>query len=293
LDCCDWENSAVNLIFNASSALPYRRAGESKKRSMKRQFALPTSRQIDLNSNERANMRLSKTAYYADFGIYAVIAVITIIWGITRLNSSVRPSVLAAFVLGGAVWTLVEYVLHRFIFHGASPIAPFHARHHAEPDAYIGTPTWLSASVILGCIFLPTWLIFSLPIAACFSTGFVLAFFWYGIAHHLIHHRAPRLLALVLKEAARRHYRHHRSLRLGNFGLTTDFWDRVYGTRLVARTAGARGADGFVETATIDTKKHEAPNATYSQPCFECSALAQSNRPGPGAPRRGCCNSIL
>lgn len=187
-------------------------------------------------------MRLSKTAYYADFGIYALVVTGAFIWAITLPNFTMRLKATAASVVGGVVWTLVEYVLHRFVFHGVSPIAALHAMHHVEPRAYIGTPTWLSAGVIVGFIFLPVWFAFSLPVAAGFSAGFAQAFLWYGIAHHLIHHGAPHLLAPLLQGTAKRHSRHHRSLGNGNFGVTTEIWDRVFGTRLIAlkQTSSAR-----------------------------------------------------
>ena len=140
-------------------------------------------------------MRLSKFAYYSDFGIYALAIFCAILWAITGLKPGTQLEALAAVVVGVALWTLAEYALHRFVLHGDSPFAKLHARHHAEPNAYIGTPTWLSAGIILGLVFLPAWLIFSMPVAAGLSVGFASAFLWYGIAHHRVHHRPLRSLA--------------------------------------------------------------------------------------------------
>ena len=182
-------------------------------------------------------MRLSKFAYYSDFGIYALAIFCAILWAITGLKSGTQLEALAAVVVGVALWTLAEYALHRFVLHGDSPFAKLHARHHAEPNAYIGTPTWLSAGIILGLVFLPAWLIFSMPVAAGLSVGFASAFLWYGIAHHRVHHRPLRSLAPFMQAAARRHYQHHNSPGCGNFGVTTEFWDRIFGTRLTVEPA--------------------------------------------------------
>jgi sterol desaturase/sphingolipid hydroxylase (fatty acid hydroxylase superfamily) len=108
-----------------------------------------------------------------------------------------------------------------------------HGRHHAEPSAFIATPTWISAGVIAAFIFLPLWLLSSVAIATGFSAGFVVAFLWYGIAHHLMHHGAASSGGL-LRGIARRHFLHHRSLGYGNFGLTTQCWDRLFGTCLTS-----------------------------------------------------------
>jgi sterol desaturase/sphingolipid hydroxylase (fatty acid hydroxylase superfamily) len=58
-------------------------------------------------------------------------------------------------------------------------------------------------------------------------------FFWYGLVHHSIHHRKPRLIARRLIQASRRHAQHHYAMQSGNFGVTTSFWDRVFGTAIV------------------------------------------------------------
>ncbi|HEY0802774.1 MAG TPA: hypothetical protein VGD54_18200 [Steroidobacteraceae bacterium] len=53
-------------------------------------------------------MRLSKAAYYADFYIYALALAGAFIWGLTWSNSSMRLKEIAASVVGGTVWTLLE-----------------------------------------------------------------------------------------------------------------------------------------------------------------------------------------
>ena len=55
-------------------------------------------------------------------------------------------SALFSFLLGACGWTLVEYLLHRFVFHGPSAKglgAREHRRHHAAVDYF--APWWQKA----------------------------------------------------------------------------------------------------------------------------------------------------
>lgn len=194
-------------------------------------------------------MRLSKTTYYADFVIYAVLVTtggMIAIWD----NSPREMSIwLLTALIGVLSWTLIEYLLHRFVLHQMPLIALMHDAHHQVPLAFIGTPTWLSLSVIGGFVFLPAWAVGSLNAASGAAVGVMAGFLWYGIVHHAIHYRRPRRIAKRLLWASRRHAQHHYAHRPGNFGVTTSFWDRVFGTTLdlaVSRKAPAEAsaADG-------------------------------------------------
>lgn len=187
-------------------------------------------------------MRLSKTAYFADFAIYSVILALLLVIGLRGADPAERIHALAALVFGMLAWTLFEYMLHRFVLHGTSRIAPLHTRHHELPRAYIGTPTWLSTAVIAIVVFLPGWLGLSLTTGAGLTAGVVIGFLWYGLAHHAIHHRQPRFLARWLAAASRRHSRHHGSSGSGNFGVTTPLWDRLFGTSITSSASRSRHA---------------------------------------------------
>ncbi len=183
-------------------------------------------------------MRLSKTAYYADFAIYTIM--IAALFSLAALGSDWRglDRWLIAAAAGAATWTLAEYLLHRFVLHRAPVIEPMHAAHHASPRAYIGTPTWVTLSLFFVAVFLPAWRGISFNVASGLVAGVMAGFLWYGILHHTIHHGSPRALALQLKKIARRHMRHHYSRQQGNFGVTTALWDWVFGTQLQAPRSG-------------------------------------------------------
>jgi sterol desaturase/sphingolipid hydroxylase (fatty acid hydroxylase superfamily) len=189
-------------------------------------------------------MRLSKTGYYADYVIYAAVLTAAAVMAGWR-NSALENSIwLSAAAAGALAWTFFEYILHRFVLHRIPVFAAMHDAHHEAPLAFVGTPTWLSLSVILGFVFLPAWALGSFNMASGLTIGVMAGFFWYGIVHHAIHFRRPRMIAKRLILASRRHSQHHYATRSGNFGVTTSFWDRVFRTVLTDSVA-PRGSANY------------------------------------------------
>jgi sterol desaturase/sphingolipid hydroxylase (fatty acid hydroxylase superfamily) len=177
-------------------------------------------------------MRLSKTAYYGEFAIYGAVITAAAIIADMRGTAHDLSVWLLATVAGVMVWTLIEYVVHRYVFHWMPVFSPMHGAHHEAPLALVGTPTWVSLLVIFTFVFAPAWALGSLNIASGMAVGVMAGFQWYGLVHHAIHHRKPRMIARRLIIASRRHAQHHYSTQPGNFGVTTSFWDRVFGTVL-------------------------------------------------------------
>src|SRR5579863_10071941 len=111
-------------------------------------------------------MQLSKSAYYADFVIYAVMVGILAITAALSTGLAERLRWFGAFILAGSFWTLLEYLLHRFVLHRLSTFAVMHAVHHASPRAFVGTPTWLTLAVLWLVFFVPARLGFSFSVAS-------------------------------------------------------------------------------------------------------------------------------
>jgi hypothetical protein len=147
-----------------------------------------------------------------------------------------------------AAWTPLEYLLHRFVLHGVQPFSNWHALHHERPTALICSPTVLSASVLIGLVFLPIGLVSNRWFATALTLGLLLGYQAYALTHHVVHHGAAR--RLVRREPFRRgywqswlaqrkrwHALHHHSLPLSHFGVTTDLWDRLLRTGAEANRA--------------------------------------------------------
>jgi sterol desaturase/sphingolipid hydroxylase (fatty acid hydroxylase superfamily) len=179
-------------------------------------------------------MRLSKAGYYADFVVYPAVLITGTVAGAWHDTGCEMSLWLLAAAIGVMCWTLAEYILHRFVLHRIAPFAAMQQAHHQAPLDFVGTPSWLSLGVILGTVFLPAWALSSFNTASGLTVGTMAGFFWYGIVHHAMHYRRPRLIAPLLLIATRRHALHHYSAPPGNFGVTTSFWDDVFGTALNA-----------------------------------------------------------
>ncbi|HEV3185143.1 MAG TPA: sterol desaturase family protein [Xanthobacteraceae bacterium] len=175
-------------------------------------------------------MYQSKWGYYADFVVYPVTAA-GLAWVVSRgAHSEFLGVFLLSCLAGFAAWTLVEYLMHRFVFHAIPGIAQMHGRHHAAPAAFIGTPIWLSlGSFGLGG-FLPLWPVAGFEIAGGATAGLMLGFTWYVAVHDAIHRRTLDRDS-ILYRAKLRHTCHH-ARHDGNYGVTTGFWDRMLGTAI-------------------------------------------------------------
>lgn len=139
-----------------------------------------------------------------------------------------------AFLAGVAGWTLLEYVLHRFVFHGASAKrvgAKEHRRHHAQVDYF--APWWQKAiaAIVTTAILLPVLsLIMGAQLGGAATLGFVAMYLLYEVLHRRAHTRAPR--GRYGRWRRKNHFAHHfADPRLAQ-GVTTPFWDWAFGTRL-------------------------------------------------------------
>ena len=123
----------------------------------------------------------------------------------------------------------------------AVALANQHDQHHAAPTDLIGTPIWLSFVVIAAVVFWPSWHLFGLGIASGFTAGVVTGYVGYSFVHHVLHHWHPPH-GSYLYTVKRRHALHHHNDVEGNFGVTTLFWDHVFGTAIPDRPGQAARA---------------------------------------------------
>jgi len=176
-------------------------------------------------------MQLTRFAYYSDFVAYPIVIITLTVIDFSHLEH--QPiGWLSSCAVGVAVWTLVEYALHRVALHRMPVFSPLHALHHRAPLEFIGTATWVSVPVWCATILVPLWALLGINIAMGITIGVMLGYWWYGIVHHIIHHRAHEKSVAYFKSLRAWHMRHHHSPKLGNFGVTTRMWDHVFGTAI-------------------------------------------------------------
>lgn len=173
----------------------------------------------------------SRLNYWATLVIDAVAAIafgVAGAWWYAGPRLAMPLLALAGFL----VWSLLEYVLHRWVLHGRL-LAPSreHARHHSHPTDTISTP---AMTITIGALAL--WaalaLLTSRGTAALLLFGTYAGYNYFAFVHHLQHHQ-PALLARIgfLDDLRRLHAVHHRTPRV-HYGISSSLWDRLFGTFL-------------------------------------------------------------
>ena len=179
-----------------------------------------------------------KLAYRADFALYAA-AVVFLAALLLLAGPGGRRLAIAGLALAGlAGWTAIEYALHRFVLHGLPPFRRWHAEHHHRPKALICAPTIVSAASIATLVTLPAWLLGDLWYACALTFGVLTGYLAYAITHHATHHwRADNAW---LKRRKHWHALHHHAGAAACYGVTSSFWDRMFGTARRAPAGAAR-----------------------------------------------------
>lgn len=177
-------------------------------------------------------MHMNKWSYRADFVVYPVLIGVALTLAFAHVTRATGAASLAAVLAGVVLWTLIEYLLHRWVLHHWQPFKRLHDAHHAHPSDFIGTPTWVS-----GGLFLALWAALAAGIAqsvaAALSGGLMLGYLMYAIVHDVLHHRRVRH-GSWLHRAKLRHARHHSPGACTDFGVTTRVWDVIFGTQTLS-----------------------------------------------------------
>jgi dihydroceramide fatty acyl 2-hydroxylase len=153
--------------------------------------------------------------------------------GISRLGAL---EAVALAVAGYAFWTLVEYWLHRVIFHfepdkgvGARLHWIIHGVHHDHPNDPMRLVMPPSVSVPLASLFLLLfWAVLGFDAALAFGGGFLAGYLAYDMLHYHLHHRTPTTRVGKLLRSA--HMRHHFQDDGRGFGVSAPYWDHVFRT---------------------------------------------------------------
>lgn len=182
--------------------------------------------------------RLARTRANAHAGLVSDTSISLVLIGAGLwFNRSGATVAIAMIVLGLLSFSLVEYIFHRWLFHGRPSAArEGHDKHHDDPLGYDALPFFLP---VLGMVCVAGVLCLLMPAgAALLLTGTLAAgYAAYGLAHTAIHSmrfRHPR----IARWAASHHIHHHHPDC--NFGVTSPLWDIVFNTRYVSARASSR-----------------------------------------------------
>jgi 4-hydroxysphinganine ceramide fatty acyl 2-hydroxylase len=158
-------------------------------------------------------------------------------WRDAALPEVAKPALIAAGLL---VWTLIEYLLHRFLLH-CRPQAPrllavvekLHLGHHRDPrdEAKITVPVFASLPIACGLLALFRLISGSGGMAALLLVGSIAGYLYYEMVHFCIH--CGVWCGRWLGPQRVNHFFHHFKDQDRCFGVTTPLWDLVMSTHRV------------------------------------------------------------
>lgn len=143
---------------------------------------------------------------------------------------------IAFFFIGFVVWTLTEYVLHRFVFHlpVRGPISErfvflFHGLHHDDPN----DPTRLvmppvPAILIMALIYKFFALIVPDRYIEVFMGYFIIGYLCYDYIHYATHHF--KMTSRVGRYLKKFHLQHHFRHEKAKYGVSSPLWDYIFRT---------------------------------------------------------------
>lgn len=193
-------------------------------------------------SNQRESVRifknnilevLSKIHFSVPLFIY-IPAIIFFTW-LAIANHISLYTYAGYFAVGLGVWTITEYVLHRFIFHyyptsewGKKIHFIFHGVHHDYPRDTKRLVMPPSASIPLAALF---YFLFSLFIHQkaqlySFFPGFLLGYLVYDMMHYAMHHY--NFKSTFWKRIKDHHMLHHYNDSSKGYGVSSKIWDTIF-----------------------------------------------------------------
>ncbi|MBI3328289.1 MAG: sterol desaturase family protein [Nitrospinae bacterium] len=143
----------------------------------------------------------------------------------------------ACIALGLLCWTLIEYLLHRFLLHYQTQrpairhvIENLHLGHHRDPahEAKITIPVYASLPIAFALLALFRVMTGGWEASAILTTGTIVGYLYYEAVHFSIHCGSKRGRLIGWQRA--NHGFHHFKDQARCFGVTTPLWDWVFGT---------------------------------------------------------------
>ena len=178
---------------------------------------------------------------FSSFWIFPALAVL-LLYLTSRNGRNDRFEELVWLVpIGIFIWTLIEYGLHRFVFHIQVPVPnPYlrellnasHLGHHAAPrDRGKVLVNPLFGMIVSAMLFAAFYAL----LRNAFSVSGLMAGIWIGFLYYeAVHYRVHFSLSgsgFVARQR-RAHFYHHFTNNKRCFGVTSPLWDYVFGTTL-------------------------------------------------------------
>lgn len=201
---------------------------------MKKNFISNSSDSIRIFKNDLFE-NLSKVHYYVPLIVY--IPVISYLGWKSFTDVHMGALSFIGWMLTGLfLWTITEYVLHRWVFHfypksefGQRIHFIFHGVHHDYPNdaKRLVLPPSASIPMALGLYFLFLYLLPAGTIYA-FFTGFLIGYLIYDMTHYALHH--ANFKSSFWKKLKQHHMLHHYADSTKGYGVSSALWDKILGS---------------------------------------------------------------
>lgn len=179
--------------------------------------------------------KLTRTSIFSPIILHLSISSFLFWYGTTKLEINTGTAVI--ILVGGFIfWSFAEYNVHRFLYHTETNSRfLFKLQHNAHGihHQYPIDPTRLAMPpvpglILSGLFFLIFWLINTTYVFAFFP-GFMLGYLIY-ISIHYAQHRIKSPIYAPWKALWKHHHVHHYINPYVAHGVSTRFWDFVFGT---------------------------------------------------------------
>ena len=145
-------------------------------------------------------------------------------------------AVAVLFAIGMLMWTLFEYLMHRYVFHyepksgwGKQLHFIVHGVHHDYPSDASRLVMPPAVSIPIAVVMYFVFLFAFGRFAPALSAGFAFGYVCYDSIHYATHHISARWGPFAwLKQY---HLRHHYKDDHAGYGVSSPLWDYIFGTR--------------------------------------------------------------
>lgn len=181
------------------------------------------------------------------YGLAAILLGYTIYQGILGPAASIL-----VFVSGFLVFTLVEYLIHRYTFHMETDTKEkerlqyiLHGAHHDFPKdkTRLAMPPIVSIALATGFFFLYRLLLGEIGIP--FTAGFVAGYASYLCVHYSVHAFPPP--KNILRHLWIHHALHHYQQPDAAYGVSSPLWDVIFRTLPEKRGFNVKTKTGFID----------------------------------------------
>lgn len=181
---------------------------------------------------------LTKTSPLQNIIVYGLVIASLLYFAWAKIGLS-QATIAFLFLIGVLVWTLAEYLLHRYVFHWVTEANwsqrfhfVMHGSHHLYPNdkerlLMPPVPGIIIGSVLFLLFYLIFWLAGYPDLTFGFFPGFFSGYLAYSFVHRATHVMKP---PKGFKHIWHHHSLHHYQYPNKAFGVSSSFWDRVFGT---------------------------------------------------------------